>query len=88
MSRRRIDRLPNLPTKIRVVCTAYNRRAGVYQTIPGAAASCVVNTPSELKRLFDQIWRVIEEGKWFDESNRPAEQGSVAGVSDEGDRGV
>ena len=69
--RQHIGRLPNLPTKIRVVLTAYNRRAGVYQTIPGAALSCVTNTPEELKRLMDAIWRTIEDGAWFDERNRP-----------------
>lgn len=66
-------RLPNLPAKLRIVFTAYNRRAGVYQTIPGAAHQAVVNTPEELRRLMDAIWNTIEKGEWFDERNRSAQ---------------
>lgn len=60
-----------MPVKIRLVLTAYNRQAGVYQTIPGAAQSCIVNSPEELRRLMDRIWLTIEDGEWFDERNRP-----------------
>lgn len=65
--------LPALPAKVRIVLTAYSRRAGVYKTIPGAAASAYVNTPTELRRLYNAIWKVIEDGTWLDESNDTSE---------------
>lgn len=53
------------PTKIRIVFTAYRPVKGQYVAIPRAAQTAVVENFEELKRLFDEVWEVIEKGRWM-----------------------
>lgn len=53
------------PTKIRIVFTAYRPVKGQYVAIPRGAQTAVVENFEELKRLFDEVWEVIEKGRWM-----------------------
>ena len=64
-SRDKPPRALSYPTKIRIVFTAYRPVKGQYVAIPRAAQTAVVEDFAELKRLFDEVWEVIEKGKWM-----------------------